>query len=1397
MLGISYDVDDTDVITRIMPTGEDKDGNLLYLPEEYVDSDYIDEYANPKWHHLAVKDCKENPKKTKDNPKKTKEQCYAQMREEAQKQFEAGCDLPTITLKVDFVNCAQTEEYKQYQFLQNIYLGDDVLCVTKKSGVRVSMRMTEYTFDCLTRKYTKMTLGTVEDGIEANTISPRQIPAGSIGGSKLAIGSVGIGQLQEGSVSSLQVQDAAIGNAHIQNAAIKSANIDTAAILYAHIAEAAVDQINAGSLDAVTAKIESLRAGDIVTDRLAAALAAFTVVTAGNAQFDAATIGHLVSKFFNLDGSGSFEDVYIYNLVVTFAQLAEAIVNNLALKGDDGHYYKITVSDGQLLPVLIPDSQIDVQTGMTTDGKRSLIDSALSQLDMTSGPTIKGLVGVINRIYASVVDTDTLFAREAFIAKLATTRIVGDKTITIIAEDSATAKSTADAAQSTANAAQSAAGNAQNTASFALEEALKAGKVYRGTNFPYYGVKVRDLFVNTATDEVYQAVSIDGFNGFLYDSDTGTLYYDAPADAQYWIWVDNDGVLRTEGIYISLSDDGYADNVFGWAIVRDQYIVDLANAAQETADFAMEAIDELVDVVDGKTTTFYSDVAPSDAEENDIWYDTRTHTIKRLTNNVWADITSEALYSALSAAGTAQATADGKIVTFAQTSIPTAESVGDLWIDTDDNNRLYRWNGTTWTAYRDTHLDYLIDVVDGKTTTFYGGTEPTGAVENDMWYDTTNHKIKRRLANNTWSDVTNEALYSALSAAGTAQATADGKIVTFAQTGAPTAAAVGDLWIDTDDNNKLHRWNGTSWTAYRDTHLDYLIDVVDGKTTTFYSSTEPSEAVENDIWYDTGSHKIKRKLSNNTWADITNEALKAALDSAATAQATADGKIRSFAQTTAPTGMTANDVGDLWIDTDDNNKLYRWSGTGWVPYQDTHLNYLIDEVDGKTTTYYGAQPADPSNNDIWYDTANGLIKRYANGAWTDITNSALRKALDAADDAKSTADGKIRTFAQASAPTGMTAADVGDLWIDTDDNNKLYRWSGTAWFQYQDTHLNYLVDKVDGKTTTYYGAQPASPSENDIWYDTAQGLIKRYANGTWVDITDSALRKALDAAGSAQATADGKVRTFAQGTAPTEMTADDVGDLWIDTDNNNAMYRWSGSGWISYAADAGRIWRGTTFPSSGVKEKDLFVNTATNEVYQAVSAEGFNGFYYDSNTGILSYDAQSGADYSMYIDENGMLYADGIYVSIRSDGYVDGVFGWALVRDQHILDLADAAQASADAAQDDANAAMDAASSAQESADSAARAIAETQQVIQVKTDGLYLYPGVRAQDGNIEVDTSGYHQRFTNASQRIQHSSRLYPDFATSPTVLILGNQAMFRSVDGGTGFRLATDDDYDALGV
>ena len=118
LLGVSYDVDLTDVVTRIMPTGEDKDGNLLYLPEVYIDSPKIGNYPHPKWIHLAVSEAKEV---TEGDEKKSKDQCYTEMRNAVQAEYDKGCDLPTVTLKVDFINCAETEEYRDYKPLQNIF----------------------------------------------------------------------------------------------------------------------------------------------------------------------------------------------------------------------------------------------------------------------------------------------------------------------------------------------------------------------------------------------------------------------------------------------------------------------------------------------------------------------------------------------------------------------------------------------------------------------------------------------------------------------------------------------------------------------------------------------------------------------------------------------------------------------------------------------------------------------------------------------------------------------------------------------------------------------------------------------------------------------------------------------------------------------------------------------------------------------------------------------------------------------------------------------------------------------------------------------------------------------------------------------------------------------------
>ena len=370
LTGITYDVDLSDVVTRIMPTGEDADGNTLYLPELFIDSPLISAYPHPKWIHLAVSEAKE---KTDGDDAKTKEQCYTAMREEAQKQFEAGCDEPTVTLNVTFVNCADTEEYSEYHLLQNIYLGDAVRVIAPRIGVWVTMRMTQYKYDCLVRKYTQMTLGTVADTIEGNVISSRQLPSGVITGSKLAINSVGAGALQSGSVGSVQIRMAAVQTAHIDEAAITSAKIADASVGTAKIQNAAVDR----------AKIKEGAIGTAQIDDAAITRAKIQTGAIGTAQIEDGVITS--AKI----GEGEIQEANIADAAISSAKIIEGAIHRAHI--EDGAIDTAKIDDAAITNAKIAGAAIgtaNIQNGAIVtahilDG--NITTAKIADLAVTSG----------------------------------------------------------------------------------------------------------------------------------------------------------------------------------------------------------------------------------------------------------------------------------------------------------------------------------------------------------------------------------------------------------------------------------------------------------------------------------------------------------------------------------------------------------------------------------------------------------------------------------------------------------------------------------------------------------------------------------------------------------------------------------------------------------------------------------------------------------------------------------------------------------------------------------------------------------------------------------------------------------------------------------------------------
>jgi hypothetical protein len=114
-----------------------------------------------------------------------------------------------------------------------------------------------------------------------------------------------------------------------------------------------------------------------------------------------------------------------------------------------------------------------------------------------------------------------------------------------------------------------------------------------------------------------------------------------------------------------------------------------------------------------------------------------------------------------------------------------------------------------------------------------------------------------------------------------------------------------------------------------------------------------------------------------------------ALIAAADAQSTADGKIDSYYQTTPPTGASE---GDYWTDTDDANKLYRYTSGSWVLIRDTGIPTAIAAAagaqataDGKITTYYSeTAPTATAIGDLWCKPSTRLVQRWNGSAWADV-----------------------------------------------------------------------------------------------------------------------------------------------------------------------------------------------------------------------------------------------------------------------------------------------------------------------------------------------------------------------------------------------------------------------------
>ena len=258
--------------------------------------------------------------------------------------------------------------------------------------------------------------------------------------------------------------------------------------------------------------------------------------------------------------------------------------------------------------------------------------------------------------------------------------------------------------------------------------------------------------------------------------------------------------------------------------------------------------------------------------------------------------------------------------------------------------------------------------------------------------------------------------------------------------------------------------------------------------------------------------------------------------------------------------------------------------------------------------------------DLYYDQITGYAYRFTKYnddvnpyRWNRIKDNDIVSALDAANRAQITADGKMKVFYGETKPTNYQ---VGDMWVNATlegkfnndiaravaDNKTSFnandwvlasRYSEAIatiqkWTNEYETKFSNLVDEVKQQkdqsiVVWYYDYEPTvdnapantwntdelrSEHIGDIFYDIKNNHSYRWTGTTWIQIKDADFNEAMKAAkaadnkaGAAGDLADSKRRIFYSDTTPTEPF--DKGDLWIKrVGDKTETWVYNGTDWV-------------------------------------------------------------------------------------------------------------------------------------------------------------------------------------------------------------------------------------------
>jgi hypothetical protein len=276
----------------------------------------------------------------------------------------------------------------------------------------------------------------------------------------------------------------------------------------------------------------------------------------------------------------------------------------------------------------------------------------------------------------------------------------------------------------------------------------------------------------------------------------------------------------------------------------------------------------------------------------------------------------------------------------------------------------------------------------------------------------------------------NEAI---LRAAG-AEAIVDGKVVTFLQNAEPAAnvSSLGDLWIDLDAGNNMWRFDGTIWVDVQDVAIITALNdastaqaTADGKIVSFFQEAEPSAGVSSvgDLWTKTSTRQVYRYSSGLVWQTLTaaNVVDNADVTSANTAADTSsvNGTAAATVKSGAALGATSSQAigvannadvtsANTAADTSSVNgtaaaTVKSGAALGTTSSQATGV---ADNATVNTVTSGTATPTGGVNGDLYWETDIQAWWTKVGGAWTKVSDITLANVA-----ASVTGQGALATLA--------------------------------------------------------------------------------------------------------------------------------------------------------------------------------------------------------------------------------------------------------------------------------------------------------------------------------------------------------------------------------------------------